>query len=139
LVLLLHHENLGYPAVDLIHCEIRPKFRGNVVLNLWDGGWCSRVWVSTRDEKNRKPVRLKFYHGQKGAKRTPGNWHDPKTDLPEQTIYRPARVSKGVMEFEINLDEAVKMALGSQGWMYSSAINMRLRGNLSISPIKFAV
>ncbi len=96
-----------------------------------------RLWVSTRDEKDRKNVWLKFYLGQKGAKQTPGFWHDPNNDLPEQTIYWPARVSKGAMEFEISLDEAVKIALGSQGWVYRSAMKMRLRGNLSISPIKF--
>jgi len=43
----------------------------------------------------------------------------------------------GQLDFDINLPEAIKLALGAQGWIYKGIYKIRLRGNLSISPIEF--
>lgn len=99
----------------------------------------ARVKVSPRDRRASKELWLKFYHGHKCGKPTPGKqWFNPETELPEQTVWWPATpLSNGTMKFDIDLHEAVRLALGEQGWIYSSAVKVRLRGNLSISPIEF--
>jgi hypothetical protein len=83
---------------------------------------------------------VKIYFGDKHAFETPGNiWYDPAKQLPEQTLYWPARpLGNGRLEFNIDLHEAVKIVLGAQGWIYRGVCKIRLRGNLSISPIEFA-
>jgi hypothetical protein len=98
------------------------------------------VEVSTRNGQERKRTWFKFYYGEKGAFQTPGNvWHDPQKQLPEQTVYWPAVVlQKGQLKFDIDLHEAVSLALGAQGWVYKGIYKIRLRGNLSMSPIEFA-
>jgi hypothetical protein len=99
-----------------------------------------RLKVSARNGTNQKEAWFKFYHGHKFAKQTTGNViSDQKLELPEQTIHWPARpLSNGSMEFHIDLREAVRMALGEAGWIYQSSVKVRLRGNLSISPIEFS-
>ncbi len=100
------------------------------------------VEVSTKNEEHRKRLWLKFYYGRhKHAFLTPGveHEHDPTKQLPEQTVYWTARPLKGgPLEFDIDLHEAVKLAIGGQGWIYEGVHKVRLRGNLSISPIEFA-
>jgi hypothetical protein len=97
------------------------------------------VEVSAKSGEPRKRLWIKFYFGDKHAYRSPGNWHDQMKHLPEQTVYWPAMtLAKGKLKFDINLPEAVKLAIGAEGWVYKGIYKIRLRGNLSISPIEFA-
>jgi hypothetical protein len=98
------------------------------------------VEVSTRDREQRKRLWIKFYFGDMEAYPTPGKvWFAPKKQLPEQTVHWPARpIQRGRLEFRIDLNEAVRVSLGGQGWIYKGICKVRLRGNLSISPIEFA-
>jgi hypothetical protein len=96
------------------------------------------VEVSTKNGEQRKRVWFKFYYGDKHAYPTSGVSPDPNKQLPEQTVYWPAVPHNGQLEFDIDLPEAVRLTLGAQGWIYRGVYKVRLRGNLSISPIKFA-
>jgi hypothetical protein len=82
---------------------------------------------------------VKYYNDRTShAARTPGNWHDPLLQIPEQTVWLPFKVlENGVMEWDINFHESVELALGSQGWVYHALVTVRLRGDLSISPLVF--
>jgi len=98
------------------------------------------VEVSTKNRELRKRLWFKFYFGgDKHAFQTPGAWHDPAKQLPEQTVYWPATpLQRGQLKFDIDLAETVRVALGAQGWVYKGIYKLRLRGNLSISPIELA-
>jgi hypothetical protein len=97
------------------------------------------VEVSPKSGDPRKRVWFKFYFGDKHAYQTPGAWHEQMKQLPEQTVYWPAAtLPKGKLKFDIDLPEAVKLAIGPEGWIYKGIYKIRLRGNLSISPIEFA-
>jgi len=97
------------------------------------------VVVSTKNGEQRKAVWFKIYYGEARAIRTPGDWHDPQRDLPEQTIYFPAQtLSHGRLMFDIDMREIVRQSIGDQGWIYKGIQKIRLRGDLSISPIEFA-
>ncbi len=97
------------------------------------------VEVSTRDRNHPKRVWLKFYYGGKKAYQTPGYIvSDDEKQLVEHTVHWPATPRDGLLDFGIDLREAVKLALGTRGWIYNGVFRIRLRGNLSISPIKFA-
>jgi len=95
--------------------------------------------VSTKNGEQRKMVWMKIYYGEARAIRTPGDWHNPQANLPEQTIYFPAQtLSQGRLMFDIDLREIVRQSIGDHGWVYKGIQKIRLRGNLSISPIAFA-
>lgn len=97
------------------------------------------VDVSTKNGEQRNVVWLKIYYGEPRAIRTPGDWHNPQASLPEQTIYFPAQtLSLGRLMFDIDLREIVRQSIGDQGWVYKGIRKIRLRGDLSISPIAFA-
>jgi hypothetical protein len=97
------------------------------------------VEVSSKNKEQRQRFWIKFYFGEKHAYQTPGGWHDGVKQLPEQTVYWPAvPLQKGQLKFDIDLPEAVRLAVGSQGWVFKGIYKIRLRGNLSISPIEFA-
>jgi hypothetical protein len=97
------------------------------------------VEVSTKNGELRKRVWIKFYFGDKHAFQTPGLWHDPAKQLPEQTMYWPAEpFERGQLKFDIDLIETVRVVLGAHGWIYKGIYKIRLRGDLSISPIEFA-
>jgi hypothetical protein len=98
------------------------------------------VEVSSKNNEQRQRFWTKFYFGEKYAFQTPGVWHDAvKKQLPEQTVYWPATpLSNGQLKFDIDLREAVRLAVGSLGYIFKGIYKIRLRGNLSISPIEFA-
>lgn len=101
----------------------------------------TRLEVTTKDGSERKPVWIKYYPDRmERATRTPGNWHDPATQIPEQTVWLPFKtMANGIMQYDIDLHKAVELALGNQGWVYNAALTVRLRGDLSISPIVFSL
>ena len=94
------------------------------------------VEVSTKNWEQHKRLWLKFYF--KSAFLTPNVGHDPVKQLPEYTVWPARSLQRGDFAFDIDLSEAVKVALGAQGWVYKGVYKVRLRGNLSISPIEFA-
>jgi hypothetical protein len=97
------------------------------------------VEVSTKSGEPRKRLWIKFYFGDNRAFPTPGVWHDLNKELPEHTVHWPAvPLRNGQLKFDIDLHEAVRLAVGAQGWIYKGIYKVRLRGNLSISPIEFA-
>jgi hypothetical protein len=97
------------------------------------------VEVSARSGEPRKRLWIKFYFGEKRAFPTPSVWHEPLKQLAEQTVYWPAvPLPTGKLKFDIDLSEAVTLTIGPEGWVYKGIYKIRLRGNLSISPIEFA-
>lgn len=100
----------------------------------------TQLEVTTKDGKERKPVWIKFYPDRAArAIRTPGDWHDPSKQIPEQTVWLPFKtLENGIMRYDIDLHKAVELALGSEGWIYNAISTIRLRGDLSISPIVFS-
>jgi hypothetical protein len=127
-----------------VHATLANRLKFTAKYNSGDIGIATMVFafveVSPKSGEPRKRLWIKFYYGDKHAFQTPGNlWHDPQKHMPEQTVYWPARPLKGgTLEFDIDLHEAVKLAIGAQGWIYKGVYTIRLRGNLSISPIEFA-
>ena len=98
----------------------------------------TRLVVCTKDGLVEKFVDIKYYLGdQLRAKPTEYNFgRDPNKWLPEQTVYWPATILPGgKLGFNIDLREAVDHCLGNQGWVLRSIQGLRLRGNLSISPM----
>jgi hypothetical protein len=95
--------------------------------------------VGTKDWSAQRNVFIKYYYGELHAVPTwpnPNPGRDAAKWLPEQTIYLPAQVRPGgQLIFDINLRDAVSLCLGSQGWLFKSIQGVRLRGDLSISPI----
>jgi hypothetical protein len=98
------------------------------------------IEVSTKNGEQPKRLWMKINFGkEKSAFQSPGGWQDGKKKLPEQTLYWPAQhLGKGRLKFDVDLPEAVRVALGAEGWIYKAVYKFRLRGNLSISPIEFA-
>jgi hypothetical protein len=93
--------------------------------------------VTSRDGSQRKKVWIKYYPGNRPPEQTKDAPHDPSTQLPEQTVWiTPELLHNGWMAFAIALPETVTRALGAQGWVYNSLWAIRLRGLLSISPIR---
>lgn len=59
--------------------------------------------------------------------------------LPEVTFWLEAKVlDDGWMLFTVPLRDVVAKSIGDQGWIWASVWAIRLRGSLSIKPIKFA-
>ncbi len=96
------------------------------------------VDVASKDGSQRRRVWIKYYYGEKRADQTwPTVQSNPDKYLPEQTVWLPARVLEGgKLAFEIDFPDVVKLAIGDQGWVYKSIWKVRLRGSLSISPLK---
>jgi hypothetical protein len=98
----------------------------------------TKVEVATRDGSQNRRLWIKYYFGERRAVITPdGPPVDPKILLPESTVWLPAKVAKDTLQFDIDLREAVALALGDQGWIYKSITDFRIRGTLSISPVVF--
>jgi len=99
----------------------------------------TRLTVGTKDGSNLKMVDIKHCYGELRSEPTvpnPSPGRDFNKWLSEQTLYWPAEVlSGGRLEFNIDLQGAVNLSLGSQGWEFKSIESVRLRGNLSISPL----
>ncbi len=99
----------------------------------------TRLCVGTKDGSLQRNVDFKYYYGELHAVPTSPNprpGHAADKWLPEQTIYLPAQVRPGgQLTFNINLRDAVSLCVGDQGWIFKSIQGIRLRGNLSISPI----
>jgi hypothetical protein len=99
----------------------------------------TRLIVGTRDGSAQRNVDIKYYHGELRVVPTspnPNPGRDSAKWLPEQTMYLPAQVRPGgQLAFAIDLREAVRLCLSGQGWVFRSIQGVRLRGNLSISPI----
>ena len=94
--------------------------------------------VSAQGGLFRKKVWIKYQFGNRRAELTD---NVPVSIgiglLPEQTVWLPAsNRDGGWLAFDINLPDIIKLALGVQGWLFDSIWAIRLRGSLSISPIK---
>lgn len=126
------HFVLPVHATLVDHVEFTAKYTDRTMI-------FTRLIVSARDGSNPREVDIKYYYGETRAlPTTPPVSADPKFRLPEHTVYFPAQVlSGGRMAFNIDLVDVVKLALGNQGWIYKSIVAVRLRGNLSISPLVF--
>jgi hypothetical protein len=103
----------------------------------------TRLSVGTQDGSLQRNVDFKFYHGELRAAPT---WPNPNPGrpldkwVPEQTVYLLAQVRpEGKLAFHINLRDAVSLCIGDQGWVFKSIQGIRLRGDLSISPIVLGV
>jgi hypothetical protein len=115
------------------HCEFTAKYsRGSNETMIF-----THLEVASNDGSERKRVWFKYYHGNRPAGRTwPSVPFDPAKQLPEQTVWLPAKIlDRGRMEFYVDFPETVRAALGNQGWVYKSVWTIRLRGDLSISPL----
>lgn len=128
------HYNLPPHAALADHIEFTAKYTTTTMI-------FTRLIVATKDGTVQKQVDFKYYYG--GLRCVP-TWPNPNPGrdadkwLPEQTIYWPAEVlSGGRLAFNIDLREAVKLTLGHQGWVFRSIQGVRLRSNLSISPMVF--
>jgi hypothetical protein len=99
----------------------------------------TRLEVTNKDRSERKQVWMKYYADRTArAERTPGDWHNPTSQIPEQTVRLPFKtLGNGVTEYDIDFHKSVELALGSQGWIYNAVNVVRLRGNLSLSPLVF--
>lgn len=124
------HHNLPPHAALADHLEFTAKYTNNTMI-------FTRLNVGTKDGSVQKQVDIKYYYGElHTAPTNPDPGCDPNKGLPEQTIYWPAQVlSGGRLAFNIDLREAVNLSLGAQGWVFKSISGVRLRGNLSISPL----
>jgi hypothetical protein len=126
------HYNLPPHATLADHLEYTAKYSNTTMI-------FARLFVSTRDDTFQRLVDIKVCYGHRRAlPTTPSVPNDPKRQLPEQTVYLPAQVLSGErLAFNIDLKDAVALSLGSQGWIFRSIQGVRLRGNLSISPLVF--
>lgn len=98
----------------------------------------TKVEVGTRDGSMHRRLWIKYYYGERRATKTPdGPEVNPKKLLPESTVWLPAKLSADTLQFDINLPDAVALAVGEQGWVYKSVWDFRIRGTLSISPVTF--
>jgi hypothetical protein len=126
--------NLPPHAALADHIEFAAKYTNSTMI-------FTRLMVASKDGRVQKQVDVKYYYGDLRAVRTspnPNPGRDAEKWLPEQTIYWPAELlSGGRLAFNIDLREAIKLSLGEQGWMFRSIQGVRLRSNLSISPIVF--
>ena len=94
--------------------------------------------VATKDGSDRKRIWIKYYYGERHAEKTKNFVvSDPTKDLHERTVWLPAKVIKGGISFDLDLPDVVQLAVGEEGWIYKSVWGVRLRGNLSISPLVF--
>jgi hypothetical protein len=95
--------------------------------------------VATMDDSAQRNVFVSYFPGERGASPTwpnPNPGRKPEVWLPEQTLHWPADLfGDGCLSFELPLNEVVRVLLGSQGWVFKSIEGIRLRGDLSISPI----
>jgi len=102
----------------------------------------TRLVVRTRDGSAQRLVDIKFYYGDLHVLPTypdPNPGRDKNKWLPEQTIYWPAKLlSEERLAFNIDLRKAVALSLGDQGWVFRSVQGVRLRSNLSVSPLVFS-
>ena len=85
----------------------------------------------------RKYLWVNFRHGNKRPDVSTVIPKDPRA-LPEVTFWLKAKVlDGGWMLFTVPLREVVAKAIGDQGLIWASVWAIRLRGSLSITPIKF--
>ena len=128
------HYNLPPHAALADHIEFTAKYTTTTMI-------FTRLIVATKDGRVQKLVDVKYYYGDLRAVSTspnPNPGRDAEKWLPEQTLSWPAEVlSGGRLAFNIDLREVVKLSLGDQGWMLRSIQGVRLRSNLSISPVVF--
>jgi hypothetical protein len=108
----------------------------------YSGGSQSMIFtgvdVGTRDGSQRRRLWIKYYYGERRAEITPdGPAVDISKILPERTVWLPAQLVKDTLKFDIDLRDAVTLAVGAEGWIYRSIWAFRIRGRLSISPIVF--
>jgi hypothetical protein len=128
------HHDLPPHATLADHLEFTAKYTGTTMI-------FARLIVGTGDGSTQRNVDIKFHFGNLHVVPTspnPNPGRDANKWLPEQTIYLPARVlSGGRLAFNIDLRDAVNLSLGNQGWVFKSIQGVRLRSNLSISPLVF--
>jgi hypothetical protein len=129
------HHNLPPHAILADHLEFTAKYTNAKNPSMI----FTRLIVGTKDGSAQRNVDIKFYYGGLRVIPTspnPNPGRDSAKWLPEQTIYFPAQVrAGGQLTFGIDLRDAVSLCLGGQGWIFKSIQGVRLRGNLSISPI----
>jgi hypothetical protein len=128
------HHNLPPHATLADHLEYTAKYTNTTMI-------FTRLIVGTKDGSVQKQVDIKYYYGELRAVTTspnPNPGRDQNRWLPEQTICLPAQVlAGGRLAFNIDLRDAVSLSLGQQGWVFKSVQGVRLRSNLSISPLVF--
>lgn len=124
------HHDLPPHATRADHLEFTAKYTTTTMI-------FTRLSVSTRDGSVQRQVDIKYKFGDLHAVPTnPVPGHDENKMLPEQTLSWPAEcLSGGRLAFNIDLRKAAEVSLGSQGWVFKSFTGIRLRSNLSISPI----
>jgi hypothetical protein len=89
------------------------------------------LFVTSKDKSQGDWRWIKYYIGDKPPEQTHGY---PK----EHTVWvRPQHLANGWVSLDLNLPEIVREAIGGEGWVYNSIKAIRLRGSVSISPIKF--
>jgi len=125
-------------AVLATHMEFTAKFVNSADIKIMTMVF-TELEVASKDGSQRKRVWFKYYNGDRPPKETPFDQVLQPNWLPEQTVYLPARISdRGRMKFDIDFPEVVKLALGDEGWVYSSVQRVQLRGSISISPLVFS-
>jgi hypothetical protein len=115
------HHNLPPHATLADHLEYTAKYAITTMI-------FARLIVSTRDGSVQPKVDFKFRYGRLQCMSTNPNPNpgDPSKWLPEQTISWPAeQLAGGRLAFNIDLREAVKVCLGSQGWVFKSIEGVR--------------
>lgn len=130
-VVAIHHD-LPPHARRANRIEFRARYSTTTMI-------FTMLTVGTRDGSAQRKVFVKYYYGELMASPTwpnPNPGRNAEAWLPEQTLHWPADVfDDGCLGFRLPLDEVVKVLLGSQGWVFKSIEGIRLRGDLSISPI----
>jgi hypothetical protein len=95
--------------------------------------------VSTRDRSAQRRVFVQIKYGNLSASPmwpNPNPGRDGQKWLQEQVLHWPADVfGNGCLAFRFSWNEVVKTLLGTEGWVFKSVEGIRLRGDLSISPI----
>jgi hypothetical protein len=102
-----------YSDTTMLFIEVRLRSR--------DGSVVSRKWI-------------KFYISSSGDSGIRAEEGSPN----EYTIWWPAKaLPSRWVSFEVSLPELVRLTWGKGGWTYDSLLTFRIRGRLSISPIRF--
>jgi hypothetical protein len=130
-VVAIHHD-LPPHATRANRIEFRARYSNTTMI-------FTRLIVATRDGSAQRKVDVKYYYGELSVSPTHPNPNPGRnTDawLPEQTLHWPADLfDDECLGFHLPLTEVVKVLLGNQGWVFKSIEGIRLRGDLSISPI----
>jgi hypothetical protein len=90
-----------------------------------------RVLLATRDDRQTTTKLIKFVLGRKKPYRTPGY-----EDFEYTVEINPPSLGKGWRKIILSLPDETDRSWGQDGWYYKELRTIRLRGKLSISPIR---